>query len=120
TVPMKRTICMFRSGIRDMMAGRWRLGQHQDLTAETRRRHVFFRDRTLLPNLFEPDVHDWILLPVFVVEMPPFLRIHGEAFLLHGLAQNRAALAFLGGAPGIVGESAVAHFVVSAGHLHSG
>src|SRR5260370_39714521 len=73
-----------------------------------------------LCDLFKPDVQDGIFLPILVVEMPPLLGIDRETFLLHGLAEDGAALALFGRAAGVVGVRALAHLVIAAGHLHGG
>ena len=72
----------------------------------------------LVANLLKADVHDRVLLPIFVIEVPPLLRIDSETFFFHGLEQYRAFRPLLTGSPGIVGVSAFRHFVVPAGHFH--
>src|SRR5579859_7194503 len=61
-------------------------------------------------NLFERNVLDPILLPIAVVEMPPFRGEHGEALLLHFTAEEIPARALLGRTAGVSGIGSLGHF----------
>src|SRR5512143_3995400 len=70
-----------------------------------------------LPDVAEVDVADAVLPPVAIVEVPPLVRVHREAFRLHRLPQEVAASPRLGGAARVGGRRAVRHLVELAGHL---
>src|SRR5688500_8047768 len=65
----------------------------------------------------EWQVEDGVLGPVLVVVVPPFGRVDGEPFRLHGRAQERAPRPRLGGPARVVGIGALGHLVVRARHL---
>src|SRR6267142_2016400 len=73
--------------------------------------------RTDRVELLEGNIQDRVLLPVLVVEMPPFGFVDGEAFGFHGAAKQITVPALERGAAGIVGERSRRHFIVGAGHL---
>src|SRR5574341_468465 len=51
----------------------------------------------------QPLVQDRVLLPILEVEMPPLVRVHGEALRFHRLAQLLAVPALEARAAGVVG-----------------
>jgi len=68
-------------------------------------------------QFFKLDVQNGVFAPVFVIEVPPFVLVDGEAFGFHGAAKQVAMPAFERSAARIVGEGARRHFVISAGHF---
>src|SRR2546430_3331438 len=73
-------------------------------------------------NLLEPDVHDGVLPPIFVVEVPPFLGIDFESLSLHGRSQGGPMLALCFRSALIISVGALRHLVIEArhGYLMSG
>src|SRR5690348_16263370 len=74
------------------------------------------RRRCSAPQILEAHIHDRILLPVLVIEMPPFVGINKEAFSLHRPTQNRTMLTLLRSSTGIVGKGSLRDLVINAGH----
>src|ERR1041385_554302 len=66
----------------------------------------------------EGHVADAVAAPILVIEMPPFLRVHGEALRLHRLPQQLAVPALERCAAGILRICTVRALVVGADHLH--
>src|SRR6185437_6168497 len=71
-----------------------------------------------LSQIFKSDVHDGVVLPIFVIEVPPLLWVHREPFCLHRVPQDGATLTFLGCPAWVIRVSTWRHFVIAAGHLH--
>src|SRR5262245_10252872 len=67
-------------------------------------------------DLLERQVQDRILLPILVIEMPPFGFVDGKAFGFHRSPQEIALPALWRGAAGVGGIGAIRHFVVAADH----
>ena len=57
------------------------------------------------------------MLPIFVVEVPPFGFEDAEALVFHGVAEKVATGSLFGGASGVGAVGAGRHFVVDAGHF---
>eukprot|EP01136_Pigoraptor_vietnamica_P030520 Opistho-1_new@89877 len=74
--------------------------------------------RHSLFKLLETAIADRILLPPIPVEMPPFLRVNGEAVGFHRTAQHFAQPTLLVAATDIVGIGPARHLVVAAGGDH--
>src|SRR4029078_5511119 len=66
----------------------------------------------------EGDVADAVVAPVLVVEVPPFLWVHGEALWLHRLPQQLAVPTVQRGPARIFRICTVRALVVGADHLH--
>jgi hypothetical protein len=59
---------------------------------------------SLLSEIFELHIEDWVLFPILIVEVPPLFGVNLEILLFHGLAQKSTASALLGRATGVVGK----------------
>src|SRR5580700_6051535 len=68
-------------------------------------------------QFFKLNVQNWVFAPVFVIEVPPFVLVDGEALGFHGTAKQVAMPALERSAARIVGEGARRHFIISAGHF---
>src|ERR1700728_761772 len=72
----------------------------------------------LKSKILEPHILYRVLFPILVIEVPPLVGVDREALFFHGLAQQSAASALVGCAPGIIGIRALSHLVVTTGHLY--
>src|SRR5580692_9094393 len=70
-------------------------------------------------QIFKLDVQNWILMPVFVIEVPPLVFLNGEAFRFHCAAKQIAMPALQRSSARIVRERSRRHFVISSRHLDS-
>src|SRR5205823_1964738 len=79
-------------------------------SSEDRRRLLCLRD------VGEAYIVHGVRVPVTVVEMPPLKLVDRESFRLHRRSQHLTVLPLLGSAAGVIGMTALRHFVVTAGH----
>jgi hypothetical protein len=89
--------------------------RHQSATSSP---ESFRHEQHSLPEVFELHIHDRILFPILIVEVPPLFRDDLETLFFHGLAQDGTALALVGSAASVIGIGAIGHFIVAAGHRH--
>src|SRR5215470_12897448 len=82
-----------------------------------RHRAAFSIGSSGLRDLSETNIEDWVLLPIFVVEVPPLGFVNGEAFRFHCGAQQIAMPALQRSTARIIWISTIGRLVVSAHHL---